>query len=99
MAAENPHLDYPASGLVLFALGAWAVLRRAAPAEDALRLLALANRFAYNRMIPSMRWERIALAAEEGASGLLGRLQADYRTCPQPDLLTQARLAVERLPG
>jgi len=99
MTTENPHLDYPASGLVLFALGAWSLLRRVAPAEDALRLLALANRFAYNRMVPSMRWERITPAAEEAAPGLLARLEAEYRDCPQPDLLTQARLAVERLPG
>jgi predicted ATPase/DNA-binding SARP family transcriptional activator len=99
MTADNPHLDYPASGLVLFALAAWSLLRRAAPAEDALRLLALADRFAYNRMIPTMRWERITPAAEEAAPGLLARLQAEYRDCPQPDLLRQARLAVERLPG
>ena len=99
LVPENPHLDYPASGLVLFALGAWSLLRRAAPAEDALRLLALADRFAYNRMIPTMRWERITPAAEEAAPGLLARLQAEYRDCPQPGLLTQARLAVERLPG
>jgi hypothetical protein len=99
MTPVNPHLDYPASGLVLFALGAWSLLRRAAPAEDALRLLALADRFAYNRMIPTMRWERITPAAEEAAPGLLARLQAEYRDCPQPGLLTQARLAVERLPG
>ncbi len=99
VTAENPHLDYPASGLVLFALGAWSLLRRTAPAADALRLLALADRFAYNRMIPTMRWERITPAAEEAAPGLLARLQAEYRDCPQPGLLTQARLAVERLPG
>jgi predicted ATPase/DNA-binding SARP family transcriptional activator len=99
MTADNPHLDYPASGLVLFALGAWSLLRRVAPAEDALRLLALADRFAYNRMIPTMRWERITPAAEEAAPGLLARLQAEYRDCPQPGLLEQARLAVERLPG
>jgi hypothetical protein len=99
MTSDNPHLDYPASGLVLFALGAWSLLRRAAPAEDALRVLALADRFAYNRMIPTMRWERIAPAAEEAAPGLLPRLQAEYRDCPQPGLLAQARLAVERLPG
>ena len=99
MTPDNPHLDYPASGLVLFALGAWSLLRQAAPAEDALRLLALADRFAYNRMVPTMRWERIMPAAEEAAPGLLARLQAEYRDCPQPDLLTQARLAVERLPG
>ena len=90
---------HPASGLVLFALGAWSLLRRVAPAEDALRLLALADRFAYNRMVPTMRWERITPAAEEAAPGLLARLQAEYRDCPQPDLLAQARLAVERLPG
>ena len=99
LASDNPYLDYPAAGLVLFALGAWSLLRRAAPAEDALRLLALADRFAYNRMVPSMRWERITPAAEEAAPGLLARLQAEYRDCPQPGLLTQARLAVERLPG
>jgi predicted ATPase/DNA-binding SARP family transcriptional activator len=99
MTPDNPHLDYPASGLVLFALGAWSLLRRVAPAEDALRLLALADRFAYNRMVPSMRWERITPAAEEAAPGLLARLQAEYRDCPQPGLLAQARLAVERLPG
>jgi predicted ATPase/DNA-binding SARP family transcriptional activator len=99
LTTDNPHLDYPASGLVLFALGAWSLLRWAAPAEDALRLLALADRFAYNRMVPTMRWERITPAAEEAAPGLLARLQAEYRDCPQPGLLTQARLAVERLPG
>ena len=99
MASENPHLDYPASGLVLFGLGAWSLLRQVGPAEDALRLLALADRFAYNRMVPSMRWERITPAAEEAAPGLLARLQAEYLHCPQPGLLKQARLAVERLPG
>jgi hypothetical protein len=99
MTRENPHLDYPAAGLVLFAVGIWSLLRRVAPAEDALRLLALADRFAYNRMVPTMRWERISAAAEKAAPGLLARLAAEYRDCPQPDLLVQARLAVERLPG
>jgi hypothetical protein len=99
LARENPHLDYPALGLVLFTLGAWSLLRRAGSAEDALRLLALADRLAYSRMIPTMRWERIVPAAEEAAPGLLARLQAEYRECPQPGLLKQARLGVERLPG
>jgi predicted ATPase len=99
LSAENPHLDYPAAGLVLFALGAWSLLRRAAPPEDALRLIALADRFAYDRKVPTMRWERITLAAEEAAPGLLARLLAEYQDCPQPGLLTQARLALERLPG
>jgi predicted ATPase len=99
LAQENPRLDYPAAGLVLFALGSWGLLRRAGPAEDALRLLALADRFAYSRMVPTTQWERISQAAEQAAPGLLGRLQAEYRDCRQPGLLKQARLAVERLPG
>ncbi len=98
LTAENPHLDYPASGMVLFALGAWSLLRRTAPAQDALRLLALADRFAYNRMIPTMRWERIAPEAEAVAPGVLAELIAEYRDSPQPGLLAQARRAVERLP-
>ncbi|HEY0933128.1 MAG TPA: BTAD domain-containing putative transcriptional regulator, partial [Trebonia sp.] len=60
LARTNRHLDYPACGLVLFALGAWSLLRAAAPPGDALRLLALADRFAYNHAVPTMRWERIA---------------------------------------
>jgi len=99
LTPDNPHIDLPASGMVLFALGAWSLLRGAGPAEDALRVLALADRFAYNRTVPTMRWERITPAAEEAAPGLLARLQAEYLHCQQPDLLTQARLAVERLPG
>jgi hypothetical protein len=99
LSTENPHLDYPAAGLVLFALGTWSLLRRVAPPGDALRLIALADRFAYDHKVPTMRWERITPAAEEAAPGLLARLQAEYQNCPQPDLLRQARLAVERLPG
>jgi hypothetical protein len=99
LTPENPHIDLPASGMVLFALGAWSLLRGVGPAADALRVLALADRFAYNRTVPTMRWERITPAAEAAAPGLLARLEAEYRDCPQPDLLTQARLAVERLPG
>src|SRR5262249_11054591 len=47
LRAADTDLDYPVTGIVLFALGAWALLRRAAPAQDAVRLLVLADRFAY----------------------------------------------------
>jgi len=62
-------------------------------------VLALADRFAYNRSVPTMRWERITPDAEKAAPGLLARLQAEYLDCPQPGLLAQARRAVQRLPG
>ena len=97
LGQENPHLDYPASGLLLFALGAWALLRQVGPAEDALPLLALAHRFAYSRANPTMKWERIVAPAEAAVPGLLARLVDQYRECPLPGLHAEARQAVERL--
>jgi len=71
----------------------------AGPAGVALRLLALADRFAYNRTMPTMMWEQIAAAAEEAAPGQLTEFQARYRDSQPPDLLTQARRLAEQLPG
>jgi predicted ATPase/DNA-binding SARP family transcriptional activator len=93
----NSRLDYPAGGLLLYALGAWGLLRRAVPPRDALRLLALADRFAYNRMIPTMLWERIAPLAEQALPGALAEFEARYAAHRPPDLLAEARRAVERL--
>jgi hypothetical protein len=95
----GPHFDYPAAGHLLFALGAWTLLRRAGSAEVALRLLALAERFAYNRTMPTMTWERIVPAAEEAAPGLLGELQAQYLDRQPAALLSEARRLAEELPG
>jgi hypothetical protein len=105
----GPPLDYPAAGQLLFGLGAWALLRRPVPAEAgpaeagsaevALRLLALADRFGYNRTVPTMMWERIAAAAEEAAPGRLAEFQAGYRDRQPPDLLSEACRLTERLPG
>ena len=96
---EHERQDYPASGLLLFALGAWSLLHRAAPVQDALRLLALADRFAYNRMIPTMLWERITVPAEQALPGRLSELQAEYADRRPTDLLAEARQAAERLPA
>jgi hypothetical protein len=102
------YFDFPAAGLLLFALGAWGLLRGAAPdadppPEDAaglpLRLLALADRFRYNRGIPTMMWARIVPAAEKTAPGRLARLQADYKGREPADLLTEAGRLAARVPG
>lgn len=95
---ENERPDFPASGLLLFGLGAWGLLRKAAPVRDALRMLALAQRFAYNRMIPTMLWERITPVAEQAAPGVLAELQARYADLRPPDLMDEARRAARRLP-
>ncbi|MBV1850030.1 ATP-binding protein [Catellatospora tritici] len=94
---DHPYLDYPVCGLVLFALGAWGLLRDALPVQEAVRLIALAERFAYNRSMPTMAWERIAVQAEARAPGLLAGLAAEYGDRRGPDLLDEARSLLERI--
>ena len=92
-------LDYPVTGLLLFGLGAWGLLRQAAPAEDAVQLLSLADRFAYNRATPTLMWERIAPVAEAAAPGRIAESHARYHSIRPADLREEACRAVERLPG
>ncbi|HXW87325.1 MAG TPA: BTAD domain-containing putative transcriptional regulator [Streptosporangiaceae bacterium] len=100
LLADAPaDLDYPVVGLVLFAVGTWSLLRRAAPADDAIRLLVLADRFAYNRSAPTMMWERITVRAEEASPGRIAGFRAEYADRRPADLLTEACQAMERLPG
>jgi hypothetical protein len=91
-------LDYPATGQVLFALGSWALLRRAGPAEDALRLLALADRFSFNRTMHATTWHLIVAAAEDAGPGRIAGFLAEYADRQPPDLMTEARRLAERLP-
>ncbi len=97
LATERPHLDYPAVGVVLFALGTWSLRHQPELAEDALRLLALAERLAYNRTAPTTHWAVAAAAAERAAPGRLTRLLAEYADRRPADLLAEARRAAERL--
>jgi predicted ATPase/DNA-binding SARP family transcriptional activator len=94
----NAQLDYPVAGLALFALAAWGLLRDAAPVEDAVELLVLAERFAYNRMIPTMAWERIAPHTEARAPGRIAALRDELGDRRPPELLDRAHGLVERLP-
>jgi len=98
LGREGPQVDYPATGTLLFALGIWALLRGAGPAQDAVRLLALADRFSYSQQVPTMLWERTVPAAEEAAPGLLAKFQAGYADRQPADLLAEAHRLAERLP-
>ena len=95
----NPHLDYPVTGLALFGLGAWGLLREATSVDDAVELLVLAERFAYNRMMPTMAWERIAPEAEARAPGRIAALRDELGNRRPPELLDEAHRLVERLPA
>jgi predicted ATPase/DNA-binding SARP family transcriptional activator len=89
-------LDFPVLGQVCFGLGLWALRRvppqrAAAPVDTAVRLLALADRFSYSRVSPSLAWEHAVRAAEDAAPRLLARMQAGYSSRRGPALLDEAR--------
>jgi predicted ATPase/DNA-binding SARP family transcriptional activator len=96
---KGAFIDRPVMGLQLFALGTWGLLRDAAPLETALRLLALADRFAYARMLPTLNWERIRPFAQARAPGRLEAIQSGYRERKPAQLLDDARQIVEQLNG
>ncbi|GAA2738034.1 hypothetical protein GCM10010439_70460 [Actinocorallia aurantiaca] len=90
-------MDYPVAGMVLAALGIWGLLKEALPAEEAVRLLALADRFAYSRFTPTMHWPVLSAHAERIAPGVLPRIKAEYGERRGPDLLAEARAILERM--
>ncbi|MEV5002550.1 ATP-binding protein [Nocardioides sp. LML1-1-1.1] len=94
---ERPFMDYPIGGLVLFGLGLWALLRTDRPAADAVRVLVLADRFSYYRFAPTMQWDRARGLCEERAPGVLAAVEAEYGERRGPDLLVEARAALQRL--
>jgi len=94
---EFPYLDYPVAGVALFGLGAWGLQRDALPPHDAVRLLVLADRFAYNRSVPTMAWSRIEPVIAQRAPGVLAEIEAEYGERRGPDLLEEARAAVQHL--
>jgi tetratricopeptide (TPR) repeat protein len=93
----HPYLDYPVCGVVLFGLARWMLGAGVAPAVTAVRLLVLADRFAYNRSVPTLSWERAVAAAEEAAPGVLAMIEAEYGERRGPDLLEEARAFVATL--
>ncbi|MCW2784595.1 MAG: transcriptional regulator, winged helix family [Marmoricola sp.] len=92
-----PYLDYPICGMVLFSLGVWGLLRGAYADQDAVRMLVLADRFAYNRTVPTMAWARASRVAEERAPGALARIGSEYAERRGPGLLAAARALVAQL--
>jgi hypothetical protein len=73
-------LDFPMTGAVLFALGLWQVTLEDQPPRalsQAVRMLVLADAFAYNRLLPSLSWDTAAAVAEERARGQVAAARAE----------------------
>jgi hypothetical protein len=95
--ADRPRLDFPVAGLVLHGLGTWGLLKGALEHEDAIRLLVLADLFAYPRFTATMDPARSQEEAERVAPGLAARLREEYGGRRGPELLPEARALCERL--
>ncbi len=93
----RPHMDYPVAGMVLHGLGTWGLFKGAIGPEDAIRLLVLADLFAYPRFTATMDPARTDEEAERVAPGLSARLREEYADRKGPDLLPEARAVAERV--
>ncbi|CRK55838.1 Signal transduction response regulator / Disease resistance domain-containing protein / Tetratricopeptide repeat-containing protein [Alloactinosynnema sp. L-07] len=95
----RPNLDHPVIGIVLVGLAVWGLQRDTLPASEAARLLALADRFGYNRAYPTMAWQAVTAPAEAKAAGEVARWLAEYGDRRGPQLLDEARAVVDSLFG
>ncbi|HVU78322.1 MAG TPA: BTAD domain-containing putative transcriptional regulator, partial [Gaiellaceae bacterium] len=92
----DPGIDCPVAGVALFGLGTWGLLHGATSLDDGVHLLALADRFAYNRSIPTMAWDRARALADERLPGRIAAVLAAYGDRPPRDLVGEARTLVQR---
>ena len=79
-SVSEASIDYPITGMSLAALGTW-LLSQDQPGpttEPAVRLVALAHAFGYNRWFPVMDWEPLATLADAAAPGLLTTVLEEY---------------------
>jgi predicted ATPase/DNA-binding SARP family transcriptional activator len=94
----QPFQDFPLTGVLLAAVGAWALRYGTAEQHaDGVRLLVIAERWAYNRSFPVMAWSPLAELAEETCAGLLGEVSAEYADRPPADLVEEAKAVLDRV--
>lgn len=94
-------LDYPAVGSVLVALAVWELSGEPEPtaAERAVRLLVVADRFGYNRQLPSLGWTPAAALADEVLPRGVDRIRTEVGARTAPELREEALRLVMELPS
>jgi predicted ATPase len=72
-------IDYPVTGMAVLGLAQWLLHQQtASDPGPAIRLLALAHQFGYNRWFPAMAWEPLAQLADATAPGVLAAVLEEY---------------------
>lgn len=100
ISGEDVALDYPVTGAVLYALALWELTGERTPAQWqlAVRLLMMAEGFAYNQMMPSLSWPYAASVAETRCPGLMTTVREGLAGRRGPELRAEARSLLAALP-
>jgi predicted ATPase/DNA-binding SARP family transcriptional activator len=95
---ELPYLDFPLNGVLVAAVGAWAACEEDPDLrEDGVRLVAIADRWAYNRSFPVMAWATLCDLTARKNPGRLDEVVAEYADRPPADLVEEARALLRRV--
>jgi predicted ATPase/DNA-binding SARP family transcriptional activator len=100
LAGGRGLLDYPMTGAVLFALGLWQVMLDDRPPGDlraGIRMLVLADAFAYNRLLPSLSWEAATEVADQRLPGGVVETRAEVAGLSAAELRADAERLVAEL--
>ena len=95
---DMPYLDFPLNGVLVASVGAWATCQEDAEVRGAgLRLLAIADRWAYNRSFPVMSWASLTALAAREDPGRLDEMMAEYADRSPTDLVEETRALLHRV--
>lgn len=103
LAGGHGFLDYPIIGSVVVALAQWELAAESELApeavERAVRLLVLADRFGYNRQLPSLSWAPAATLAEQALPGGVARVRDEFERRTPAELRDELGALVGSLPA
>jgi predicted ATPase len=101
-SVPDSSLDYPITGMTLAALATWLLTREDRDdhvVEPAIRLIALAHGFGYNRWFPVMGWEPLRDLADTAAPGRLAVALEEYDGRQARELRPEAERVLASLMG
>lgn len=95
LESDASHHDFPVLGTVLFSLATWGLLKGNEQPTVVGRLLAVAERFGYNRFLPSLHWEPVAAELSLRAPRALAEELSTLGDKSRSDLLLIAQQAIQ----
>lgn len=95
LGSKESHHDYPVLGTVLFSLAVWGLLKADEQPAAVSRLLVIADRFGYNRFLPSLHWQPAVAELARRAPEALEEARTALGDRRGTDLLRDAQQAIQ----